>query len=95
MKTYFLYSRNRLASDSLHMRQGGAKRRSGVPLQRVVNDGANDIEHDDGCEALPLQQDEEQGRGQDKAVAQTVALPAEVLELQGEHRDFGYQHPAR
>ena len=43
------------------MRQGGATRRSGVPLQRVVNDGANDIEHDDGCEALPLQQDEEQG----------------------------------
>ena len=58
-------------------------------------DGEHDVEHDDGGEACPAQDDEQDDAGQEERVADAVGGPAVGGELQGEHGDFGHEQVAR
>ena len=76
--------------------QGNAGHGSGgfcLAFDDVVDDGHQDVEHNDEGEGCPATQGEADDAEEDESVAQLVAFQSEVLKLEGEHGNFCDEEP--
>ena len=61
----------------------------------VIDQRTYDVEHDYGRKTGEAEDAQQSDRGESEGVAQGVAVPAEVLEFEGEHRYLCHEQPAR